>query len=111
LCAESVKAKYEHASSYYSFGWSHGKEKLEGKPDTAKGSYYANPVHDRPVSLCCADLATTSDCGYYVPVDDESIIAKYPAFCSPNIWPTKEDCEGFESAFKNLAHLMVREVM
>ncbi len=34
----------------YSFGWSHGKEKLEGKPDTAKGSFYFNPIHDRPVS-------------------------------------------------------------
>jgi len=28
---------------------SHGKERLEGKPDTAKGSFYFNPVHDKPV--------------------------------------------------------------
>jgi hypothetical protein len=83
-----VKAKYEHAASFYSFGWSHGKEKLEGKADFAKGSYYANPVHDRPVV-------------------DEEIIKKYPAFAHPNIWPTEEDCAGFEKAFKTCAGMMV----
>ena len=31
---------------HYSVGWSHGKEKFEGKPDLLKGSYYANPCHD-----------------------------------------------------------------
>ena len=44
----SARAKYEHAASYYAFGWSHGKEKLEGRPDLAKGSYYNNPIHDAP---------------------------------------------------------------
>ena len=29
-------AKYEHAPSFYSVGWSLGKEKLEGKPDYSK---------------------------------------------------------------------------
>ena len=40
------------ASAYISYrvGWSHGKEKMsEGKFDFAKGSFYANPLHDRPV--------------------------------------------------------------
>ena len=31
-----------------SFGWSHGKEIMNGKPDTLKGSYYANPTVDSP---------------------------------------------------------------
>lgn len=45
---EEVKKKTEHLESSYSFGWSHGKEVLEGKPDFSKGSYYNNPVYDRP---------------------------------------------------------------
>lgn len=71
-----VLAKYEHAPSFYSVGWSLGKEKLEGKPDFSKvccgelglcandfgvnvlrtvatigcqGSFYANPLYDRPM--------------------------------------------------------------
>lgn len=85
---EDLRKKYEHPESYYSFGWSHGKEKLEGKPDFAKGSYYANPVHDRPV-------------------DDADIISKYPSFAHPNIWPTQEDCPDFEKDFKACASLVV----
>jgi hypothetical protein len=27
---EEIKALYEHPTSFYSFGWSHGKEKLQG---------------------------------------------------------------------------------
>ena len=56
-----ARAKYEHASSFYAFGWSHGKEKLEGRPDYAKGSFYANPQARRAlaiVSLTCARGAT-----------------------------------------------------
>lgn len=45
---EEVKKKTEHPESHYSFGWSHGKEILEGKPDFSKGSYYNNPVEDQP---------------------------------------------------------------
>lgn len=87
LLPEDVKAGYVHEASHYSFGWSHGKEKLQGKPDVAKGSYYANPLFDRPV-------------------DDESIIAKFPEFVHPNIWPT-EALPELEPAFKNLGQLIV----
>ena len=31
-----------------SFGWFHEKEIMNGKPDTLKGSYYANPIVDKP---------------------------------------------------------------
>lgn len=44
---ESDLAAIEHPESSYSVGWSHGKESFDGKPDTAKGSFYANPLHDR----------------------------------------------------------------
>lgn len=45
---DDVKLKYEHAASFYNFGWSHGKEMLEGRPDLSKGSFYANPLVDKP---------------------------------------------------------------
>jgi len=81
-----VKEKYVHAKSFYSFGWSHGKEKLQGKPDSSKGSFYANPLVD-------------------VVTDDPAIIAKYPGFATPNIWPS-EDLPELEPAFKNLGRLV-----
>jgi isopenicillin N synthase-like dioxygenase len=84
---DEVKEKYVHKDSFYSFGWSHGKEKLQGKPDTSKGSFYANPQYNRPV-------------------DDEDLIAKYPAFIHPNIWPT-DDLPELEHAFKDLGQLIV----
>jgi len=85
---EETKAKYVHAPSFYSFGWSHGKEKLQGgKPDSSKGSYYANPIYD-------------------VVTDDEHIIQKYPGFAHPNIWPS-EDLPELEPAFKNLGKLII----
>lgn len=87
LLPENIKEKYVHAESYYSFGWSHGKEKLQGKPDVSKGSFYNNPQYDCPVS-------------------DEEIIAKYPSFAHPNIWP-KEDLPRLEPAFKELGQIIV----
>ena len=37
-----------------SFGWSHGREIMNGMPDMLKGSYYANPIVDCPqVSAAC----------------------------------------------------------
>lgn len=84
---EEIKEKYVHAESYYSFGWSHGKEKLQGGPDVSKGSYYNNPQYDRPY-------------------DDEEIIKKYSSFAHPNIWPT-EDLPDLEPAFKSLGEIIV----
>jgi len=85
---DEVKAKMEDPSSHYSVGWSHGKEKMsEGKPDVAKGSFYANPLHDKPVS-------------------DEDLIKKFPSFLAPNIWP-KDDLPELEGAFKTLGKLVV----
>lgn len=84
----AVQAKYEHAASTYSFGWSHGKESFDGRPDTAKGSFYANPVHDAPFA-------------------DAAVIASRPAFAHPNIWPADADAPGFVGAYKALACVMV----
>jgi len=85
---EEIKNKTVHKESFYSFGWSHGKEMMaEGKPDLSKGSYYNNPQYD-------------------VPFDSPELIKKYPAFCNPNIWP-REDLPELEPAFKNMGALVV----
>ncbi|KAK8941632.1 hypothetical protein KSP40_PGU009247 [Platanthera guangdongensis] len=83
-----VRSQLEDPESRYNFGWSHGKEKLEsGKPDTYKGSFYANPVLD-------------------VPTTDASLIQRYPHYCRPNIWPIN-DLPELESAFKALGRLIL----
>ena len=44
-----IKEKYEVEKAFYSVGWSFGKEKMKNNtPDFAKGSFYANPLHDNP---------------------------------------------------------------
>ncbi|KAJ3114693.1 hypothetical protein HDU96_001787 [Phlyctochytrium bullatum] len=43
---EEAKQRCVHEASIYCFGWSHGKERIEGSLDFAKGSYYNNPLHD-----------------------------------------------------------------
>ncbi|KAM1173615.1 hypothetical protein FF1_026294 [Malus domestica] len=85
---EEVKKELEDPHSRYNFGWSHGKEKLEfGKPDTLKGSFYANPILDSPTT-------------------DESLIQRYPSYCGSNIWPNSELPE-LEVTFKALGKLIL----
>ena len=87
---EDAKVKLEHKDSYYSFGWSHGRENFNGQPDTGKGSFYFNPVEDAPGG---ADVSA-------LPKD-------LLPFLHPNIWPAADVCPGFEAATKRLAGLMV----
>lgn len=84
-----VQEKYADPSSRYSFGWSHGKEIMNGKPDFLKGSYYANPLVDKPT------------------VSKEEIEA-YPEYYGKNIWPERDEkgIEGFEEAFKDLGRFV-----
>ncbi|KAL3532420.1 hypothetical protein ACH5RR_005941 [Cinchona calisaya] len=85
---EDVKKELEDCNSRYNFGWSHGKEKLEsGKPDTLKGSFYANPILDTPTT-------------------DPSLIQRYPSYCGSNIWPYSALPE-LELAFKALGKLIL----
>jgi isopenicillin N synthase-like dioxygenase len=89
LLPEETKKQYEHPISSYQFGWSHGKETLANNtPDYAKGSYYANPILDAPFA------------------DNPEKVDKYPSFCAPNIWPSK-DLPALEPAFKQLGKLIV----
>jgi len=62
---------------------------MNGKPDVAKGSYYANPLRDGP-----AEGTLT-----------ESVLSA--AYHFPNIWPTDSECPGFERDFKALGRLII----
>ena len=83
----------EDEASQYNVGWSFGRELLDGQVDTRKGSYYGNPNMDKPT-------------------EDEELVAKYPCYCRPNVWPAQDGCpeglEGLEGAFKELGGLMYR---
>src|SRR5437868_5333827 len=89
LLPEETKNKYVHEESHYSFGWSHGKEKLQGNFDLSKGSYYANPQFDEPVA-------------------NPELVNKLSSFLHPNIWPSAQDCPDFEDAFKTLGRIIVQ---
>ena len=60
---------------------------LQGRPDVAKGSYYANPLMDRPF-------------------ESEACIQKYPAFAHPNIWP--DEVPAMRPALMSLGQLIVQ---
>lgn len=77
---------YERADAHYCVGWSRGREKFKGKPDMAKGSFYANPVWDDPAG------------------GDETVREKYPYAATRNIWP--KEVPGLEEAFKATGKLV-----
>ena len=85
---QSIKDKYIDEKSKYSFGWSHGKELLEGssKPDLKKGSYYNNPLYNEPTT-------------------DQELITLFPGSLSPNIWP-HDDLPQLETNFMGLGKIM-----
>ncbi|KAJ7919028.1 hypothetical protein B0H13DRAFT_256907 [Mycena leptocephala] len=84
---EPIREQY--ADSHSRFGWSHGKEIMNGKPDVLKGSYYANPVVEIP--------------GVAPALQDA-----YPEYYNKNIWPKDDEAgvEGFSSAFKDLGRFI-----
>ncbi|KIK99771.1 hypothetical protein PAXRUDRAFT_30291 [Paxillus rubicundulus Ve08.2h10] len=88
---QETKERYTDPESSYSFGWSHGKEIMNGKPDTLKGSYYANPVID-------------------VPDVSPELREQHKEFYRSNIWPAHDEkgIEGFEEAFKNLGRFVFK---
>ncbi|KAF7310575.1 RIC1 domain-containing protein [Mycena chlorophos] len=85
---DRAREQYVDARSRYSFGWSHGKEIMNGKPDLLKGSYYANPIVDDPPA--------------------SGLRAQYPEYYNKNIWPKSDESsvEGFEAAFKDLGRFV-----
>ena len=94
----AVQQRYEDAASMYSFGWSLGREQLNNKPDTAKGSFYNNPLYDDP--LYDSPLPSESE------ADRQRLKAQHRSFFGDNVWPTDELPE-LETAFKALGRLIV----
>jgi isopenicillin N synthase-like dioxygenase len=84
-------AKVEKPEAKYNVGWSCGKETLaDGRYDTLKGSYYANPIHDAALEAKARSL--------------------YPnvvEMVSPNVWPSEAVLPGFEAKFEALCQLIV----
>ena len=94
----AVQQQYEDPASLYSFGWSLGREQLNNKPDTAKGSYYNNPLYDDP--LYESRLSSESD------EDRQRLKQQHRSFFGDNVWPTVELPE-LQTAFKALGRLIV----
>ncbi|CAE8630023.1 unnamed protein product [Polarella glacialis] len=86
LLSPEKLARYELPEAQYCTGWSRGREKFKGKPDLAKGSFYANPLFEDPAD------------------GDEAIRAKYPWGTCRNVWP--EELPELAQAFKDMARLM-----
>lgn len=82
---DDVKASCEDPPSFYNLGWSHGKEMFAGREDTAKGSYYGNPLLD-------------------VPSSNAEDVERYPSYCRPNLWP-RNALPALEPAFKELGQV------
>lgn len=59
----------------------------DGRPDFNKGSFYANPEHDQPTA-------------------DPVLVALYPSYCRPNIWPDK-DLPSLRQAFREMGQLII----
>jgi len=84
---KQIQEQWEDEASSYNVGWSLGKESLaDGSTDTKKGSFYANPLHDRPT-------------------EDEHLLREYPSYTRPNIW-LHDDLPELEPAFKALGRVM-----
>ncbi|KAF8334988.1 Clavaminate synthase-like protein [Cantharellus anzutake] len=88
---ELVRSKYSDPLSNYSFGWSWGKEIMNGAPDTLKGSYYANISIPGPESAINEDLRKS-----------------YREYYGDNIWPSQEPgLEALEEAFVSLGRFIL----
>jgi hypothetical protein len=90
LLSPDILKTLEDPESFYTVGWSHGKEIFAGKPDKSKGSFYANPLVD--------DLAMVRKV-------DKCIVEKNPSFFAKNLWP--KYVPGVEPAFKDLGSLVI----
>lgn len=68
----------------YGVGWSHGREKFQGKPDFLKASFYACPLLDTyKMNFSATDQREVN-----------------------NLWPAPGVLDGFEDAFKGLGQFI-----
>jgi len=91
LPSDYLETKLSDPKTLYNAGWSHGKEKLGDKPDTAKGSFYFNPLSDQPGT--------------------PELRNQFPLSYPCNLWPDEEKLPGFEAKAKNLGSIMHKAVV
>ena len=86
----------------YSTGWSHGREQLApDKPDTAKGSFYANPAVDSLVDYLIEKQADNGrDASYWHQQRKDC-----PAFYADNVWPAS--LPALRPAFRDLGQCLM----
>ncbi|KAJ3210231.1 hypothetical protein HDU82_008539 [Entophlyctis luteolus] len=92
----------EHPESNYSFGWSCGRELMNGVPDRAKGSYYAQ-ISDRIRPAVADGMARDDD---ELEIFDSHFAALFPSYAFPNIWPDAEVLP-LKTPFLNLGRCFV----
>ncbi|GAB7362872.1 hypothetical protein MBLNU230_g3174t1 [Neophaeotheca triangularis] len=84
-------AKVEKPETGYNVGWSCGKETLaNGRYDTFKGSYYAQPIHNTALESKARQL-----------------YPNVPALTTPNVWPDPAILPDFAETFEDLCGLIV----
>jgi isopenicillin N synthase-like dioxygenase len=89
----------ELPDALYSTGWSHGKEQLApGKPDWAKGSFYANPWLDSLVDYRSEKDGRTEHW--------QKQGKDFPEFYADNVWP--QSLPDMRDAFMDLGQLMMQ---
>ncbi|RKP35591.1 hypothetical protein BJ085DRAFT_28259 [Dimargaris cristalligena] len=99
------KDRLTDPGSRFLFGWSHGREMMNGKPDWRKGSFYANPVLDQPAALLSSSSSSSAAAAV---VTDHALVEGYPEYYSGNSWPQEEHLPGFKEAFQELGQLIVQ---
>jgi isopenicillin N synthase-like dioxygenase len=118
---KTVLDKLTIPSANYQVGWSHGQERVEGKNkfDTAKGSYYANPLSDDVLEYVLErdfpseDEDDNDDKNETIQTRSEKkreyirIAKENPAFYASNVWP--ETLPALESNFKEMG-LLIRSI-
>lgn len=83
--------KLEVKEANYAVGWSCGKETLaDGRYDTLKGSYYAQPIHN-------PELEAKAKESY----------PNVPEFTTENVWPSEDVLPGFKQTFETLCQMIV----
>jgi hypothetical protein len=85
--------------SSYSVGWSHGREKLApGKPDLAKGSFYANPLTENLVRSLVSRDGVLSE--HFWRGQGEA----HPEFYASNVWPSS--LPELQTMFCEIGHIV-----
>ena len=92
LPSDYLETHLTDAASLYNAGWSYGKEKLGANkpPDTAKGSFYYNPISDLPGT--------------------PELRRQYPYSYPINVWPDEREgvLPGFQQKAKTIGKILLQ---